>query len=189
MIAKTDIAGLVIAGGTSKRFGSDKYKAELLGKCLLDWSVANLQPYVADIALNLPVGASSTDHTCIYEEDNLGPLSAVITGMRWAREQGYGWLLSTPVDVPVLPSGLHDRLIETGCSYTVADDGPHGLCALWSTEEIDVLQMLLVEGKRSVKRAHQFLGNRAVFFPASKSTDYFNINTQADLAQLKTFLE
>ncbi len=190
MIAKTDIAGLVIAGGTSKRFGSDKYKAELLGKSLLSLSVDNLEPHVAEIIVNLPNDHTSADYQLVYENQGLGPLSAVISGMKWARVHGYSWLLTTPVDVPVLPDGLIEALKGEGDgAYAEADDGLHGLCALWPVKDMEAIQNLLGNGKRAVNGAHKLLDNNPVFYPAKTKEDYFNINTQADLARLKTFLE
>ena len=190
MIAKTDIAGLIIAGGTSKRFGSDKYKAELLGKSLLSLSVDNLEPHVAEIIVNLPNGHTSPNYQLVQENQGLGPLSAVVSGMKWAREHGYKWLLTTPVDVPILPRGLIEALkVKGGGAYSEADDGPHGLCALWAVKDMEAIQNLLETGKRAVSGAHKILGNNAVFYPAKTKADYFNINTEADLQLLKTLLE
>lgn len=94
------VAAVVLAGGTSRRFGSDKLQASLEGGTLLDRSlraIAATWPIVVvgnSRALVRPVTFVSED------PPGSGPAAAVVCGVRAALELAVDYLVVFPGDAP-----------------------------------------------------------------------------------------
>jgi molybdopterin-guanine dinucleotide biosynthesis protein A len=122
-----DIVGLILAGGASRRMGADKRTLVLAGRPLLAHVAARLAPQVAALAValdretaaHLAAGEAPDLATAIPQDATVltdaldtreGPLAGVLAGLRWAAEQGAPWLLTVPVDTPLLPVNIAARL-------------------------------------------------------------------------------
>lgn len=175
MIAGSQVAGLVLAGGRSSRFGSNKAAVLLDGRTLLDWALAALQPHCIAVEVSgpgLPDAPGDPD----------GPLSGVKAGLVWARGIGATHLATLPCDTPHVPADLIPRLaaVEAPVVSARTADGPQPLCALWSVEVLDTLTAELAEGHPSVQGLQARLGGRAVLFEDEAA--FRNINRPGDLA-------
>ncbi len=187
-LVKSDLAGLIIAGGLSQRFGSPKYKAQFLGKNLYVHVAERLSPIVSVLALNLPKDDGiNEEYKILYEEDsdmNLGPLAAVYTGLKWAKAENKKWLLTMPVDVPWFPKDILRQFCKNNDGqgvYARSGGNPHWLCALWPVSEIEKFQHSYKEGIRAVYKMHKVLNVKACDFPAQPHDPFFNINSVTDL--------
>src|SRR5262245_3037599 len=88
-------AGAIIAGGRSKRFGSEKAAALLNGRALLEYAVAHLQASTADIVVIAPPGSGAAAIAraaglAVARDapgDPIGPLAGVKAALAWARER------------------------------------------------------------------------------------------------------
>jgi molybdopterin-guanine dinucleotide biosynthesis protein A len=169
------IAGLVLAGGRSSRFGSDKAAALLEGRPLLDWALDALRPHCGALAVSGPGGLADAPG------DPDGPLSGIKAGLIWAREIGASHLATLPCDVPKVPADLIPRLAAIDAPVVSArtSEGPQPLCALWSVEVLEALMAELAQGHPSVQALQTLLGGRTVLFEAAWA--FANINTPADL--------
>lgn len=197
------VAGLVLAGGLSRRMGGgDKALRTLGGRSLVDRVVERICPQVAALALNangdparfaafgLPVLPDAVD-------GHAGPLAGVLTGLEWAAERmpEARWLATVATDTPFLPEDLVARL-----RHAVAADGAEGACvrsggrdhpvfALWPVAMAAGLRQALVgEGVRRVGdwiARHRFA--RAVF-AADPVDPFFNVNRPDDLAAAEAML-
>ena len=125
-----DIAGLILAGGLSRRMfpgrsganadapgGGDKGLLEIAGKPMLAHVIERLRPQVGALAINangdagrfaafgLPVVADTI-------EGFVGPLAGVLAGMRWAAglDPAPRWVATVSADAPLLPGDLVERL-------------------------------------------------------------------------------
>lgn len=95
-----DIVGVVLAGGRSRRFGSDKAEALFEGDRLVDRAIALLSTQLSTIIvstnreLNVPV-TQIADKSATFE----GPLAGILAAMAWTREQdaGYSGILTIPL--------------------------------------------------------------------------------------------
>lgn len=170
-----DIVGLVLAGGRSRRFGSEKAIASyggrlLLDRCLEPLAVCRMRAVSAPrgsgaearaLELGLPVLADSPD-------DPDGPLAGVRAGLAWARQVGAGWLATTPCDTPDLPTDLVARLAEASAdgpgAYAVSPDGRQPLCALWSADLLAPLAALIADTHPAVRDLQDRLGLRPAAF-------------------------
>lgn len=192
------IAGVVLAGGLSRRMGGgDKSLKLLAGRPILAHIVERARPQVAALALNangdaarfaafgLPVVADSVP-------DFAGPLAGVLAGLDWAAERvpGVTHVASFAGDAPFLPRDLVARL-----AAAVAD-GRHALaCAasagrahpvfgLWPVALSDALRRAVAEeGIRKVDAWTARYDLVAVEFATVPIDPFFNANRPDDLAE------
>ena len=203
-----DVAGIILAGGQSRRMGGgDKTLLALGGRTLLDHVVARLAPQVGRLALSangdparfgnpgLPVLADTV-------QGFAGPLAGILTGLEWAAAHTAGKALATAAgDTPFLPKDLVERLA------TAAADNPgaiavassagrrHPTFALWPLGLHDALRHFLVEEDN--RRVSAFIERHGLVedeFPALSAGEdvidqFFNINTPDDLAVAERLLQ
>src|ERR1700736_4200616 len=136
------VAGIVIAGGRSVRFGAEKAVALLGGKPLLVWAVERLQRSCRAVAVNARPGteaealARARGLVVLHDAsgDAAGPLAGVTAGLGWAVELGASALAVSRCDVPLLPDDVFSRLIHcagSGPAMAATRDGHQPLCSVW----------------------------------------------------------
>lgn len=115
-IPRSDITGIILAGGQARRMGgAEKGLIDLLGKPLIAHVIARLAPQVNDIIISANRDiAQYTSFGYTVTEDTLpghaGPLAGVLSAMATAHT---GYLLIAPCDAPLLPPDLAERLAAT----------------------------------------------------------------------------
>ena len=190
------LAGLILAGGRSTRFGSDKAQALLEGRTLLDWAVDGFKSRCAVLAVSARPGAPSEARaqalglTVIPDlpQDASGPLAGLRAGLEWARSVGAERLAVRPVDTPFLPGDLPERLAEAmggaPAAYCLTPDGPEALCSLWAVSALDRVAEVLAGGRHPPVR--QFLNAiGAAAWTAPDPDAFFNVNTLQALGQAR----
>jgi molybdopterin-guanine dinucleotide biosynthesis protein A len=187
------VLGLILAGGRSQRFGSEKALAELAGVSLLERAHRRLSAVCAQVAVSgATPGAAALaerlDAPLLADPPGAprGPLSGVLAGLDWAAGRRESLLLVLPCDTPLLPADLEARLLaEIGGAPAAAARAPDGLqplCALWRTALARALRAALADGLHPP--AHQVLtdaGAVETIFPDAAA--FLNVNTTADLAE------
>lgn len=177
MTAASSLAGVVLAGGASSRFGRDKAEEIWRGRTLLDWSIAALDPLCGTVFV------SGRDHPgCESVADRphagLGPLGGLAGAMTAARDKGYDRLLSLPCDTPHLPRDLLAGLTASQSAVFVAACPVIGL---WPTAEADRLAAwLATNGAGSMRAWAAIIGAE----PVETDRPIANINRPDDLATL-----
>lgn len=194
MSASPAVAGLVLAGGRSVRFGGEKAVALLDGKPLLAWAAERLRSVCANVAANVRPGteaeavARSLGLPVLHDEagDAMGPLAGVKVGLIWAGEQGARTLAVSPCDAPSLPDDLYRRLLERaegGAALAETSDGRQPLCAVWPVSALPAVREALAGGAHPPTwQLLERLGARKERF--ERPEQFANINTRADLAAL-----
>ena len=164
------VLGVVLAGGRSIRFGSDKAVALLDGERLIDRVVAALRPQVAAVIV---VGR---DEVGDRPAGGLGPLGGLNAALHRARAEGLEWVASVPCDAPLFPPDLIARLRGTDPAF--AEGMP--VIGWWPAVLADRLDdHLAAGGDRSMRGWAAAVGARAVDVGTLA-----NVNTPADLARL-----
>jgi molybdopterin-guanine dinucleotide biosynthesis protein A len=190
------IAGLLLAGGLSRRMGGGDKSLRLLdGRPLLAWAIERLAGQVAALVVNangdperfasfgLPVVADSVP-------DFAGPLAGVLAGLDWAAatHADCDYVASVATDAPFLPRDLVARLLEArreaGADLACAASGgrAHPVFALWPVRlRADLRQAVVEEGIRKVDT--WTARHRLVTVPfADQPVDpFFNLNRPEDL--------
>lgn len=194
MSGSSAVAGLVLAGGRSVRFGGEKAVAELDGKPLLVWAVERLQSVCDNVAVNVRPAteaeavATARGLPTLLDEpgDASGPLAGVKVGLIWADEIGASMLAVSPCDAPLLPDDLYRRLLEQaqgGAALAETSDGRQPLCALWPVTALAAVREALAGGAHPPTwQVLERLGARKVHF--ERAAAFANVNTRDDLARL-----
>jgi molybdopterin-guanine dinucleotide biosynthesis protein A len=197
MIARDDVAGLVLAGGMSQRFhGGAKECALLDGKRLVDHVVERARPQVRALAISRARGAPFVDLDPPTIEDifeKRGPLGGVHAGLMWAASltPRPTHLATFPCDAPNVPADLVMRLaaaagvLEIGSAVARQGGHVHPTFALWSLECATRAAVLLKSGPLSLVNFAREVGAIEVDFPEEGGAAFANINTAEELAALQ----
>ncbi len=188
------VTGCILAGGRSRRFGSDKALIIWRGKSLLTHAVERLRPQVDDLVINTNSDAPEYQTLAIplvrdQAESFDGPLAGVLAGLAWARKSGASHLATIAVDSPLFPENLVAALSKKAGKKIIAAESASGLhptFALWPVSAETVLASWLASGQS--RKMTDFLKSQSfdtVMFSGKGSLDpFFNINTPEDLALL-----
>jgi molybdenum cofactor guanylyltransferase len=174
---KMKTLGAILAGGKSRRFGSDKAQARLGGKALLDHVIDTLLPQVEALVV---VGRVWRDYEVIVDHPTGGggPLFGLCAALHHGAEQGYTQVLTAGCDVLPLPGDLCAQLQGEGAATI---EGQR-LLGLWPTALAAQLeQHCLNESDHSLSRWSIVCNARSV----ASTTVFFNLNTQADFERLR----
>jgi len=201
--AGTEIVGVILAGGQSRRMGGgDKCLRRLGDRPLLAHVVDRIAPQVGRLVLNangdpsrfadfgLPVVGDVVG-------DFAGPLAGILTGMLWVREHApqAPWLLTVPADAPFLPGDLAARLLAAArerdlrLACAASAGRTHPPVGLWDVALADDLQAAMTaEGMRKIDAWTARYGVAEVAWPAEPVDPFFNANRPDDLARAATLL-
>ena len=85
-----NILAVVLAGGKSRRFGSDKSQVKLGNKILIDYVLTEIIDLYKDILIvtNEPIKFLNSNKISITSDikKDLGPLGGVFSAMKWAKD-------------------------------------------------------------------------------------------------------
>jgi molybdenum cofactor guanylyltransferase len=190
------VAGLLLAGGQSRRMGGgDKALRLLGGRTLLAHIVERLRPQVAALVLNAngdPARFAGFELPVVADEvpDFAGPLAGVLAGLDWvaAHRPDLSHVASVATDAPFLPKDLVARFVaalkEADADLACAASGgrAHPVFGLWPVRlKEDLRGALFAEGIRKVDlwtARHRLV---TVSFPDRPVDPFFNANRPDDL--------
>jgi molybdenum cofactor guanylyltransferase len=204
---ETDIVGVLLSGGQSRRMGGgDKALRDLGGQPMLAHVIQRLRPQVGPMVINangdparfaafgLPVVADTV-------EGFVGPLAGVLAGMLWAKSHAPAarWIATVSTDAPFLPENLVQRLQQGVTNQpnaiAIAQSGGevHPVIGLWPIAHAADLEQALRDGVRKVLAWTDRHGTVPVDFPfqtlAGNSVDpFFNANHPDELEEARRLL-
>ena len=167
------ILGVVLAGGMSRRFGSDKALAEIDGQTLIAHAVETMTRLCDEVIV---AGRQDAPAPTVpdWPRGGEGPLGGIAAGLHHARDNGYASILTCGVDAFGLPDNLLERL-----SPAPAYVASQRVIGHWPVDSIPIVERLIEGGGPQSMRAFVgAIGARAVELPDPPR----NINTPADLA-------
>ncbi len=189
-IARTDITGVVFAGGQGRRMGGvDKGLVELDGRALVAHVIERLAPQVGELVINANqnrdrYGAFGYPVVADVIPGFAGPLAGLHAAMATATTP---YVVTSPCDAPFLPADLVARLAiafkATPLDLAVARtfDQPHPVFSLVRTDVRPHLEAFLRGGGRKIDAWYATLRVADVRFD-DEADAFRNINTAAELA-------
>ena len=169
------LLGALIAGGQSRRFGSDKALALIDGRPLVAHVIEGLRPQVDALVIcgrEWPELLSLPDRPRADE----GPLGGLAAALHHAREHGFDAVLTASCDtlpVPERLAGLLDRRAAVIAGQPLFGFWPAGL-----SERLD--QWLSDQPRRDMRGWIEASGAAEV----ETDIEFSNVNTQEDYARL-----
>ena len=198
----SDIAGVLLAGGLSRRMGGrEKCLLPLGGEPLFSHVLGRARGQVASLLLSANGDPSRFPALDLpIREDvvpgHAGPLAGILTGLEWAaRIPGCVWLASFATDAPFLPYDLVFRLRAAaegaGAEIALARSGgrAHPVFGLWRVGlEADLRRALVDEGIHRIKHWTERHLLAYADFESDPVDPFFNINAPEDLARAEKLL-
>jgi molybdenum cofactor guanylyltransferase len=202
--SKPAIAGYVMAGGASTRFGFDKARAELNGQPMLARMCTLVRGVTGSASIVAPSGRYAEFGVRVVEDHwpGEGPLGGIITALMDAHARNHAptWCVIVGCDMPFLTrewlTYLLDRALTTrgGAVAPRSALGLEPLCACWQTGGTGKLQYALEEGVRKVTEAMKRIETEVVDEADWKRFDkdgrlFWNMNTPAEYQEARRILE
>ncbi len=202
--AHPDIAGVLLAGGLSRRMGGgDKCLRTLGGRSILERIVATVRPQVGPLVLNANGDPARFAHLHLpvasdVVEGYAGPLAGVLTGIEWVRgtAPGIAWVASFATDAPFIPSDLVARMAaaleregaDLACARSAGQD--HPVFGLWPVRLAgDLRRAMVEEGIRRVDAWTSRYRLAVADFAVEPVDPFFNANRPEDLAEAERLLD
>ncbi len=207
MTPPEEVAGVVLAGGQSRRMGGgDKCLRDLGGRTILSRILARAEAQAAPLVLNANGDpARFADYGLPVAPDVIegfaGPLAGILTGMDWvaANAPQAAWMASFASDAPFFPRDMVPRMLkaaeEVGANLACAESNErsHPVFGLWAMElREDLRQAVVEEEMRKVDRwtaRHRLV--TVTFDPietaAGELDPFFNTNRPGDLVEAERF--
>lgn len=192
--------GLVLAGGEARRMGGNKAFREVGGKSLIGRAIDVAQAQCDQVMISSNAEADAfADYGLPVVADQpapgQGPLGGILGGLL-ALPDGINWLVTFPVDCPIVPLDMVGRLRalaeETGAKAAFAShaDRDHYLSSIWHRDAASVIADLLASDDRRVRGPLQALEAPRVVFDDQVSglEPFTNVNTPDDLKLINSVL-
>ncbi|WP_229838853.1 molybdenum cofactor guanylyltransferase [Deinococcus piscis] len=155
-----DLTAVILAGGQSRRFGTDKALAQLGGQLLLERVAASLAECPRRLVL-APPGRYALPGWTVQPErrQGEGPLAGLETALAWAEAQaGPGWVALSGVDYPLLTPVVWQVLAaavqpgELATGFLGTDTRPEPMPALYHTALRPRVTAVLDTGERRLRQ-------------------------------------
>ena len=175
-----DLTGVVLAGGHSRRFGSDKSKHVVRGARMIDHVISAVSPLARDVLVSVRMPASMPDgmlaRVVVDRVRGRGPLSGLHAALCSCATP---WLLVVACDMPNVTSEALGQLVRRCRSGTEAviavdrDGRRHPLCACYHRSILGQVEDALISRDHSM---HGLLGRLAVRCVALPEEVLRNVN-------------
>ena len=197
-----DIAGVILAGGQSRRMGGGfKAFADLAGKPMLQAVIDRIRPQTRSLMLSVERVCPEWEMFGLEQvpdprPGSHGPLGGLLAALVRAKQSGAGFLALVPCDAPFLPIHLVPALEDTAARQ----DQPVAVVryagriqpvfSLWSTGLAERLREAV--NNQQMAGFMQFLRvqeHAILDWPEQVQNPFFNINDRAALEQAKQRVE
>ncbi len=197
-MTENNILGVVLAGGKSRRFGSDKSSVKLGDKSLIEHTISKIENNFKEILI------ITNNENIIFNNNNvflindiikgyLGPLVGVLTAMDWVKKnkKNYNWIATFPCDTPFFDQSVIETIIKYPQKSTKklfflkSGNKRHNIFGLWSMELKDILLKDINNGYRKVEEWANKVGSEIIEINSKNDNNFLNINTKEDLEKAK----
>jgi len=143
---------VVLAGGESKRMGSDKASVVLAGKSLLGHVLEQVEPLFSDILISVREPRPAIKYPQIVDKsEDRGPMVGIKAALE---EVKTGWVFVIACDMPFISTGLIQHLAglrsEIDAVVPHVFDRPQPLFGFYNKTCLPFIEERMKQGKRSM---------------------------------------
>ncbi|ARD48693.1 hypothetical protein SporoP37_11390 [Sporosarcina sp. P37] len=185
-----ETAGILLAGGQSRRFGSPKAFAVHEGKSYYRYSLDALHAFCDEtIVVARPEFAElfpEADHvtTDLEAFSGMGPLAGILSAMETVPAQRYVVL---PCDMPFIEAGVIGKLLDLhkgDVSAVTVEGKRHPLVSVWECYVKPTIRQALLDGNRRVMHVqsqHEGQWIEGNLLTDTPGITFKNVNTPCEL--------
>jgi molybdopterin-guanine dinucleotide biosynthesis protein A len=188
-----DWVGAVLAGGESRRFGSDKALALIEGIPLVERAAATLARAFPEVVIVSSRAPTTTAWRHVADERaGQGPLAGIEAALRHAADHGFQGAFVLACDLPLVDSATVAAVASAlGDHAAAAPAGPgdrrwEPLCAVYRVECLPLVSAALDRGERAAHAVLEAVGAVRVELP---NESFLNVNTPGDHVRATEVLE
>lgn len=183
-ILKSDISGIILAGGKSSRMGEDKGLIKIKTRPLINFVIARVRQQVDSISINTNqnIPAYRDLKFPIITDENphrLGPLSGMLSCLNKISTH---WAFFCACDIPRIPADVVEHLATVAqqqqkqLAVVKTGDRLQPLCSLIHRDLANSIKTFLDTGSRKTQD-WQLAQNPAILDYTHQSEAFLNINT------------
>ena len=189
-----NVLGVILAGGKSSRFGSNKSLSKLANNKLIEHVINKIESYFPKILVvsndsNLKIENKKIKIIKDCIEGYLGPLAGVLSAIKYANsyKNKYKWIITFPCDTPFFNSIIIKKMFEKINSaekkiYFIKEKKQrHNIFGMWSTSLEKTLEDDLNNNFRKVDLWADKIGCNFIEKDIQSKNEFLNINTKEDL--------
>jgi molybdenum cofactor guanylyltransferase len=190
-------AGIVLAGGESRRFGSPKALAEWKSKTFIELSIESLAPHTDNILvvtreeLMKPLHKYRSPQIRILEDvdrfKGKGPLAGIYTAMISSRADYY---LVSPCDMPLMKSSMYEKWLtaaqaeEYDCVIPILDGKIFPLNGVYNKTCLPDITYCLQKNAYKVVKLLQRKKTKYIEVIKDEKSYFENVNTPQELISI-----
>jgi molybdopterin-guanine dinucleotide biosynthesis protein A len=196
------LAGLILAGGQSRRYGQDKAFAKLLGRPLIDYVIDALAPAAGRLFIVAgsaePFAAYSKRLSVLTDEvPGLGPLGGLYAGLKASPDE---YCATAPCDSPFIDSSLVAHMLQKAATDGVDALIPrysgytHTAHAVYAKACLAAIESSLGDGLFRLDSIFdrvrvQYVDDDTINMFPGGALSFFNVNTPDDMAEAVRILK
>ena len=200
---ENNILGVILAGGKSSRFGSNKADAHLGDKTLLEHIISKVEKNFLEVLIvsnkeSIKINKKNVFLVKDFIKGQLGPLIGILSAMKWIEQNNkkYKWIATFPCDTPFFDDSIIEKLKNCSISndhllfFLNSRKKRHNIFGLWSLKLIDILEEDIRSNNfRKVELWADKIGVKSVEVNTEEFDKFFNINTLDDFEEAKKNLD
>lgn len=179
-----DVTLIVLAGGGSRRMGTDKTRLSLAGRTLLDHILSRARGRFGEILVSVPPngpGKVLGFPSVLDERNGFGPMEGIRRGLEIA---SHTTCFILACDIPEIDFCLVERLLRKIDPFDIAvpvspDGTVEPLFGAYRNSVKTDVERLLAEGRRSVLELFDIC--RTAYVPLAAEEKLINLNTPEDV--------
>lgn len=184
----SNLYGLVLSGGQSRRMGIDKAGLVLRNKTLLEIAEDTL---VESGCTEVKISSNHLDGAVHDEFEYFGPVAGIHAGLNsFHKDQKEGYLVVMPVDMPLIKAGTLKRLTLEASQYDLIrfDNYQLPLVIALNKTAVERLSGLLssttVDRGISLKRMFREFNEHIIHLNSEEEQYFINCNSEADYTEI-----
>ena len=200
---ENNILGVILAGGKSSRFGSNKADAHLGDKTLLEHIISKVEKNFLEVLIvsnneSIKINKKNVFLVKDFIKGQLGPLIGILSAMKWIEQNNkkYKWIATFPCDTPFFDDSIIEKLKNCSISndhllfFLNSGKKRHNIFGLWSLKLIDILEEDIRSNNfRKVELWADKIGVQKIEVNTEEFDKFLNINTLGDLEDAKKNLD